>query len=138
MQLKKATAVKEVDLQSFIASNEDWLILHDINEPTSYVIEEAGTIISWFQIEPLTEDEVWLKKLFIVKNEALKLPAVLQTIIRFVAEKEAATIYVHSKQIVTDLLLSSFSFSLQSPEHLQAFQDMGEGNWWYAQIDQEH
>jgi len=130
MKLLKATTVNKADLQSFIAQHEHMSIPRNFNEKTSYVIEENGTIISWFQLELMDEKHVWLKKLFIVQNEALKLPDVLQTIIQFASENNIATISVHSKQIVTDLLLSSCEFALLPREQLQPFQLAKQGSWW--------
>lgn len=130
MKLVKATAVNKADLHSFITQHEHIAIPRNFNEKTSYVIEENGLIISWFQIEFIDEKNVWLKKLFIVQHEALKLPDVLHTIIQFAHENDISTLYVHSKQLVTDLLLSSFSFTLQSYEQLQPFQLAKRGSWW--------
>lgn len=130
MKLIKATAVNKNDLQSFIAQHEHLAIPQNFNEKTSYVIEENGSIISWFQLEFVAEKDVWLKKMFIVQNEALKLPDVLQTIIQFASESNLATISVHSKQLVTNLLLSSFSFTLLRYEQLQPFQLERQGSWW--------
>lgn len=130
MELKKATAVNQDKLHSFFAHHEPLQTVHDINEHTSYVIEQDGSIISWFQIDYLNHDDLWLKKLFIVQSEALKLPDVLQTIVKFANRNKVTTIYVHSKQPVTDLLLSSFSFTLQPSQRLQPFQLAKRGNWW--------
>src|SRR5699024_5480433 len=123
MELKKVTAVDKTNLDAFMTANHDLLIPHDIDEQTSFVIEVEGAIISWFQMKQVANNTVWLNKLFIVKPDALKLPAVLQTIVRFVYEQNIAVIYVHSKQLVTDLLLSSFSFTLQENHQLQSFQE---------------
>lgn len=130
MKLLKATAVNKNDLQSFITQHAHLAIPQNFNEKTSYVIEENGSIISWFQLEFVAEKDVWLKKMFIVQNEALKLPDALQTIIQFANESNLATIFVHSKQLVTDLLLSSFSFTLLRYEQLQPFQLARQGSWW--------
>lgn len=134
MKLKKATAVNQADLHSFMAHHEHFETPHNFNEKTSYVIENQGAIISWFQLELLDDDTAWLKKLFIVQNEALKLPIVLQTIIQYVSEYELNALYVHSQQLVTDLLLSSFSFNLQSVEQLRPFQREQGGKWWYYHL----
>jgi len=130
MKLFKATAISKDDLNSFIAQHEELAIPRNFNEKTSYVIEENGSLISWFQLEFVAKNDVWLKKLFIIQNEALKLPTVLHAIINFANENNVLTLYVHSKQPVTDLLLSSFSFTLQTYEQLQPFQLMKEGRWW--------
>src|SRR5690625_3988534 len=130
MKLKKATAVKESDLLTFIGEDKLRYQLHKLNDPMSYVIEEENNIISFFQMELVEYNDYWLKKLFITQRHALKLPTVLQTIIQFAEAQKIHTIFVHSKQPVTDLLLSSFSFVLQSDESLLPFQLEEEGKWW--------
>lgn len=137
MELKKATAVNQSDLYSFITRHELLANSRQFNDKTSYVIEDHGRIITWFQIDYINQVDMWLKKLFIVQTEALKLPTVLHTIIRFAYENDIARMYVHSKQPVTDLLLNSFSFTLQSDQHLQSFQAAEEGNWWYYSLARE-
>lgn len=131
MKLLKATDVSESELNSFIGQHDWFQKIEVLNENTSYVIRDGQTIISWFQLESIDYDRYWLKKLFISQNEALKLPSVLLTIIEYTKQKNARTIYVNSKQPVTDLLLSSFAFTLQSPDALFPFQEEREGNWWY-------
>lgn len=134
MKLIKASAVKESDLNTFIGQQQILYKTDSISEKTSYVIEDESTIISLFQMELVEGQNGWLKKLFITKNDALKLPAVLHTIIQFAKEQNIRTIYVHSKQPVTDLLLSSSSFTLQPLETLRPFQNEKQGNWWFYSI----
>jgi|SRR5699024_10065962 len=138
MELKKATAVNKDDLYSFISQHEHLAITRDFNEKTSYVIEDEGSIISWFQLEQLDSRDVWLKKLFIVQNEALKLPNVLHSIIQFANENDISTIYVQSKQLVTDLLLSSFSFRLQPSDCELPLQLPQQGSWWSYSFSNQH
>lgn len=134
MKLKKATAIPESELNTFIGQHDWFHQVEIINKNSSYVIQDGETIISWFQLESIDEENVWLKKLFISQNEALKLPSVLHTIIEYAKSENAHTIFVHSKQPVTDLLLSSFSFSLQSPDTRFPFQEEREGNWWFYKL----
>lgn len=137
MELKEARSVNQNDLYHFITRHQLLANSRPYNDKMSYVIEDDGRIISWFQIDHINEADIWLKKLFIAQAEALKLPEVLQAILQFAYEHKVRTMYVHSKQPVTDLLLNSFSFTLQSAEHLQAFQEREEGNWWHYSLQEE-
>ncbi|NLI67118.1 MAG: hypothetical protein GX374_00540 [Bacilli bacterium] len=131
MELKKATAVSESKLHSFIGKSGWFHNVKALDEPSSYVIKDGEMIISWFQLESIDGENYWLKKLFISQNEAMKLPSVMHTIIQYAEQQNAKTIYVHSKQPVTDLLLASFSFALQDEHSLQPFQKERTGNWWF-------
>ncbi|HLS23159.1 MAG TPA: hypothetical protein VK037_04510 [Pseudogracilibacillus sp.] len=137
MKIKRATDVKRSDFEVFLKRNDTEIDEAQFQQPTSYVIEEHGTIISWFQIESLHHRRLWLKKMLIVQEEAMKLPNVLQSILQFANERQVQKLYVNSKQLVTDLLFSSFSFTLQTREELEPFQLTKEGNWWYYSFVEE-
>lgn len=130
MKLKKATAVSEELLQSFLQDHGDLSTL-SLKSSTSYVLKEADEIISLFQIEFMNDKEVWLKTLLITEAHALRLPQVFQAIMSFVYDHTAATIYVHSTKPVTDLLLRSSAFTLQGRSDYLPFQKNHRGNWWY-------
>lgn len=134
MKLLKATDVSESELNLFIGKHDWFDQVEALNKKSSYVIRDGQTIISWFQLESIDFENYWLKKLFISQNEALKLPNVLLSIIEYAKQENARTLYVHSKQPVTDLLLSSFQFTLQLPDERYSFQDEREGNWWYFNL----
>src|SRR5699024_6255680 len=70
-------------------------------------------MIGYFELELMEDYQYWLKQLYIIRNEAGKLPVLLEYILLLAKEKEATVIYAHSEQPVTDLLLESMCFSLQ-------------------------
>lgn len=131
MKLKKATAVKKEALDAFIERHERFSLSDTFDGEMNYVIEDDGVIIGWFQIEFINNNDLWLKKLFIVQKEALKLPLVLRTIIKFAEKNNIVTLYVQSKQFVTDLLLSSFSFNLQEEKIEHQLSITKREKWWY-------
>jgi len=130
MQLKQMEKVDRAKLQQFLQQSEKEFVLFDEQPHASYCIEDDGEIISLCQLDVHTDGAGWLKKLFITRQQATKLPDVLQTIIRFAETKRAKQLYVHSKQPLTDLLLLSSSFTIDERSNVQHFNDEQTGTWW--------
>lgn len=130
MEIKRAIDVNKSSFYAFISQYDACTDEVQFTRGMSYVVEEEGRVLSWFQLEPLQPHCFWLKKMFILQEEALKLPEMLHVILQFSKEKGADKLYANSKQLVTDLLFRSFSFTLQASEELEAFQLSEEGNWW--------
>lgn len=100
-----------------------------------YVVEWKGKIIGCFELDLMEYDVYWLKQLYIIQKEAAKLPILLEYILLFAKQKKAKVIYAHSEQPVTDLLLQSLCFSLQT-EQLETLKSkvLRKGHWWSYKV----
>lgn len=127
MQLIQASAADKNQLHHFLKSN-GLIQLQEFSQD-GYVVEHEGKIIGCFELASVDEATYWLKKLFIIRSEALQLPLVLEFILQFAIQKNAKAIYARSNQPVTDLLLESLCFSLQTDE-IVVGDFAGEGKWW--------
>lgn len=132
MQFKKVSSKDLDELKAFAEESE--LFSKPIPMLSSYVIKLEGKIICWLQLEYMDDQTYWLKKLFICEREALKLPDILQLVLQYVKKQQAKTIYVYSKRPITDLLLASFSFTLQIEEAGQLPYKNATGKWWMYHV----
>lgn len=129
MKLREASHVSKERLEHFLENNTQ-IELTSLLE-TGYVVEYDHKIIGCFELAPIENGAFWLKQLYITRNEAVKLPVLLEFILVFAKQKEAKVVYAHSEQPVTDLLLESLSFSLQSNHSLQLQEAVNrKGHWW--------
>src|SRR5699024_238410 len=99
-----------------------------------YVVEIKDKLCGCFQLEKVASEAYWLKQLYIVKKEAKQLPVLLELVLLLVKRKHGKRLYAHSKQPVTDLLLDSFSFSLQGKEGVNFPHSHSEGHWWLYNV----
>jgi len=128
MDFIHASRIKEDELSSFLTNNQQIDRLSLLHH--GYVVKNGNTIIGCFQLVSIDQGIYWLKQLYIVQDEAIKLPVLLELIIIFAKQQDAKLIYAHSEQPVTDLLLQSLSFSLQTNK-IEALHELHEkGQWW--------
>lgn len=137
MQLIQASQLTEEAFRRFVESNEQ--IKRDALWKSGYVFEVNGEICGCFQLDQIDTDAYWLKQLYVTKASAKKLPLLFEVILLFAKKQRAKRIYAHSKQPVTDLLLDSFSFSLQQDHHTielkqKLNKDEFKGHWWLYHV----
>lgn len=99
-----------------------------------YVVTENEQIISCFQLEHVENKAYWLKQLYVMQDEVMKLPRILAYILHFAEQLEMEIIYAHSHQPVTDLLFQAFHFSLNQSPTESLRQSKNKGNWWTYKI----
>jgi|SRR5690625_297102 len=130
MKLIEASNVPREQLEEFVLNNNQIDISSLLD--SGYVVEYKDKIIGCFQLTPIEENGAfWLKQLYIIQTEAIKLPVLLEFILLFAKQKEAKVVYAHSEQPVTDLLLESLSFSLQTNHSLRSQKTASnKGHWW--------
>src|SRR5690625_7712345 len=129
MNIIEASKVTKERLEQFLENNNQLDISSLLK--TGYVVEYGDRIIGCFELALIENGAFWLKQLYIIRNEAIKLPVLLEFILVFAKQKEAKVVYAHSEQPVTDLLLESLSFSLQTHHSLQLQKAVNrKGHWW--------
>lgn len=132
MKLIEAKELPEDRFEQFKAENNiEWQCFH-----SGYFVEESQKIIGCFELMPMDEKGAfWLKQLYIVREEAMKLPILLEHILYFAKEKNATILYAHSEQPVTDLLLESLRFSYRGPKLVEfaPLTEYKKGAWWAYQ-----
>ncbi len=129
MKFIQASHIAKQRLEEFIQHNQH-IDIHTLLE-TGYVVEHQDKIIGCFSLDGIGDDAYWLKQLYVIRHEAVKLPVIVETILTIAKEKQAKVIYAHSEQPVTDLLLESLSFSLQpKTENMNQHQLHKKGHWW--------
>lgn len=133
MKLIEASRVNKERLKQFLENNNQIDIKTLLK--SGYVVEYEGKIIGCFELESMEDGAYWLKQLYIIRNEAVKLPVLLEFILIFAKQKQAKVIFAHSEQPVTDLLLESLSFSLHLDDNFQLQKVTNrKGHWWSYQV----
>lgn len=132
MEIIQAADVEKERLERFLHYNihiELAILLKD-----GYIVSSNEEIIGCFSLESLGNDAYWLRQLYVVQHEAIKLPRIVETVLTIAKEKQAKVIYAHSEQPVTDLLLQSLSFSLQQEQKETVPRKCDKGHWWTYSI----
>lgn len=132
MEFIHASQVNADELTSFLTNNQQIDTMSLLQH--GYVVKLGKTIIGCFQLHSIEQDVYWLKQLYIIQDEIIKLPVLLELIILFAKQHKAKLIYAHSEQPVTDLLLQSLSFSLQTNKSELLHQLHEKGQWWSYQV----
>lgn len=133
MKLIEASRVSKEELEQFLQNNNQI----DINTllKSGYVVKCEGKIIGCFELKLVDDGAFWLKQLYIIRNEAVKLPVLLEFILVFAKQKRAKVVFAHSEQPVTDLLLESLSFSLHEDENFELQKNKNrKGHWWAYEV----
>lgn len=99
-----------------------------------YVVEIGNEIKGCFVLSTVEDGMFWLKQLYIAKEEAQKLPVLLETIIVLAKTKEAKKVYVHSHQPVVDILLGAMQFRPDKEVSGMLKLDQRKGNWWAYEV----
>lgn len=128
MNFIHASDVAQERLEQFLQHNQQIELATLLQ--AGYIVEHHGEIIGCFSLEEIEHDAYWLKQLYVVRHEAVKLPVIVEAILVYAREREAKVIYAHSEQPVTDLLLESLCFSLQSNQEPITLPMHKKGHWW--------
>src|SRR5699024_65547 len=132
MEIIQAIDVEKTRLEEFLHHNMHIELEKFIKE--GYVVCYEDEIIGCFSLVALGNDAYWLKQLYVIQHEAIKLPRIVETILIIAKEMRAKIIYDHSEQPVTDLLLQSLSFSLQQEEKESVPIKCDKGHWWTYKV----
>ncbi|HLS36214.1 MAG TPA: hypothetical protein VK061_08250 [Bacillota bacterium] len=132
MILMKANEVDTNELTSFFENNE--AIDKEAVKKEGYIVTNNNHIIGCFILKRIEQNNFWLKQLFITKAEANTLPTLLQLILQLAKAKAAHEVYVHSHQLMVDLLLQSLQFHPQERSELLKSLPRQKGIWWSYKI----
>lgn len=133
MKLIEAHRVSKEELEQFL-DNNDQIDIKTLLK-SGYVVKCEDKIIGCFELELVDDGAFWLKQLYIIRNEAVKLPVLLEYILVFAKQKRAKIVFAHSEQPVTDLLLESLSFSLHEDDDFELHKVKNrKGHWWSYEV----
>lgn len=131
MKCIPASEIDSIRWQTFFNENE--LQNRENFSENGYVVLSNDEMIGCFELQLIDTHQYWLKQLYIIRNEASKLPVLLEYILLLAKEKEATVVYAHSEQPVTDLLLESVRFSLHVNTN-DLLERRKDGNWWSYKV----
>ncbi|HEY4600790.1 MAG TPA: hypothetical protein VIG73_05875 [Cerasibacillus sp.] len=130
MKLAKAHTVQGPLLESFIKTATSLDKGHLIKE--GYVIQTNDCIKGCFILTQVSDEDYWLKQLFIHPEMTRNLPILLETIIMMTRELNGRKLYIHSHQVLLDIILDALYFekTRDIPSALENIQKQS-GKWWH-------
>lgn len=129
MEFIRANEVSIDQLEDFLEQNDAVDSKKLIQ--SGYVVFHNNLIIGSFVLETVDAfTSYWLQQLYMVREEAAKLPVLLESIIQLAREKDVKRMYVHSHQPGVDVLLEALQFTQQTKRDLIFQKQRPTGNWW--------
>lgn len=132
MKLIRAQQAPQSQVNQFLKQNKS--IHHESLLADGYVIEVNESLIGCFVLEPLSKAVYWLKQLYIVQAEALRIPVLMEAILEIAKEAQAHKVFVNSEQKKLDLILKALQFYPQLDCEELAEQSNYAGKWWSYQV----
>lgn len=133
MKLAKAETVQGPLLESFMKTATSLDKAHLVKE--GYVIQTNDCIKGCFILTHVSDDDYWLKQLFIHPEITQNLPVLLETIILMTRELKGHKLYLFSHQILLDIILEALYFeeTADLPKNLANIQKRS-GKWWHYTV----
>ncbi|GGM32717.1 hypothetical protein GCM10011351_18450 [Paraliobacillus quinghaiensis] len=133
MECVKTKQIKQANVKDFF--QEKWP--KDTTENTiveyGYFIKEAESIRAFFMLEPMNQNAVRLKNLYIKGDlTALHVLAIIEMSIQAAREQPATYLYIHSQQETLDELVSQLGFQVVD---VPVDNKTIEGQWWGLTVD---
>lgn len=119
-------------ISDFLVNNEH-IDKHELWE-MGYVVAGEEKIVGCFILQQVENDSYWLKQLYIIKDEAGKLPFVLESVLALAKQEQARHVYTHSHQPVVDMLLDALQFNKKDQQPPVDNQSKKSGTWWTYQV----
>lgn len=132
MELIRANQVSKELLATFLQDNQDLNESHLLDKGYVVVINEH--LIGCFVLEKVEDEQFWLQQLYITKEEAIKLPILIEAILTLAKQQTATTIYVNSHQLLVDIILESLQFQQESEGIWLNDTYHSKGKWWTYSI----
>jgi len=128
MELIRANQVSREFLVSFLQGHEH------VNEhqllDKGYVVVKNDRLIGCFVLNEVEDDQIWLQQLYMIKEEAIKLPILIETILTLAKQQAPTTIYVNSHQSLVDIILDSLQFRQETEGIWLDGTYRSTGKWW--------
>ncbi|WP_163969493.1 GNAT family N-acetyltransferase [Oceanobacillus halotolerans] len=128
MKLLPANQASRGKLEGFVHDHEG--IDRDLLLEKGYVVLLQEKIEGCFVLDTLEEDVYWLKQLYVTKNAAISLPALIEAVLALAKRKEAKEVFVHSHQPMVDQLLEALQFYPQKDTKIVDKYPIEKGKWW--------
>lgn len=99
-----------------------------------YVVAGEAKIVGCFILQQMENDSYWLKQLYIIKEEAGKLPFILESVLALAKQEQARHVYTQSHQPVVDMLLAALQFHKKGQQPPVDNSLEQSGTWWTYQV----
>lgn len=128
MQLLRTQSASKDQVEDFLLKNIE--IDREDLISKGYIVRMDNRIIGCFILDQLKDRLYWLRQLYIMKEETMKLPLVIEAILVLAKDKEATQVFVNSHQVMLDIILNALTF-YPAPYPLSDQKDIeSKGKWW--------
>jgi len=128
MELIRANQVSKELLINFLQGNQN--VNEDQLLDKGHVVVDNDRLIGCFVLEEVEDNQIWLQQLYVIKEEAMKLPILIEAILTLAKQQAAMTIYVNSHQLLVDIILESLQFRQEAEGVLLNGIYRSTGKWW--------
>lgn len=132
MKLVRANRAPEKLIDDFLKNNEE--IRRNSLLESGYVVKINGRITGCFSLEPIDDEQYWLKQLYITRTEAVKLPILVEAILALALQKKAKKVFVKSHKLMLDILLKSLQFQHEKEAPIHDINENDHSKWWSYHI----
>lgn len=124
-------AIKE-HVETFLSQNEE--IDREKLISKGFVVYVDNKITGCFILDHLSEHSYWLRQLYVIKEETMTLPLLIETILALAEEQGAREVCVNSNQKMVDIVLEALHFYPQEQPNVSKLQVRRAGIWWAYQL----
>lgn len=133
MQLIRTNRASKEQLDDFLLENIDIDREHLITD--GYIVSVNHRIIGCFILDELKEDLYWLRQLYIMKEEAMTLPVVIEAILNLAKDKAGTQVIVNSHQLTLDIILKALHFYPHNQQDIDFEMISAKGKWWVYHLN---
>lgn len=134
MRLIRANQAPPKLVESFLKNNQE--IKKSSLLDSGYVVEINNRIMGCFHLEQIDEGLYWLRRLYIIRTDAIKLPVLVEAVLALALQKNATKVFVKSHKLMLDIILKSLQFQSQTEAPVKHLCNKNNGKWWSYNIGQ--
>lgn len=128
MRVIRASELPKEKVSNFLENHQQ--INSDDMLQSGYVIEIQGQICGCFLLKHIEKGLYILRRFYITKTEALKIPIFIESIILLAKQKKATAIFVQSHKLMIDIILEALQFHPQGESDFLDKYTKNDGKWW--------
>lgn len=132
VKLIRANTASLNRVTNFLANNKQ--IKQQSLLSSGYVVEINDRITGCFNLEPVNNEQFWLRQLYITQTEAIRLPVLVESILALASAQEAEQVFVKSHKLMLDLILESLLFKVQEDGPFEQSTEGDWGKWWVYEL----
>src|SRR5690625_2319500 len=128
MELIRANQVSKDLLINFLQGNQN--VNEDQLLDKEHVVVDNDRLIGCCVREAVEDNQIWLRQMYVSREEAMKIPILIEATVTLAKQQAAMTIYVNSHQLLVDIILASLQSRQEAEGVLLNGIYRSTGKWW--------